>query len=122
MITTFVPPQLTRNTICLLKTAIATVVNANLQVEGNILLDEGTQQSFIIEKLAGMLAVVPHKSENINLSSFVSSRSLYRRMDNVTFHIKTQRGISALVVPTIAAPLTNTMCIDQLVWLSISFL
>ena len=112
-LTAFVPPQLTRNTICLLKTAIATVVNANLQVEANILFDEGSQRSFITEKLAGMLGVVPQRSENINLSSFGSSQPLYRRMDNVTFRIKTRRGdlvpISALVVPTIAAPLANTM-------------
>ena len=112
-LTAFVPPQLTRNTICLLKAAIATVVNANLQVEANILFDEGSQRSFITEKLAGMLGVVPQRSENINLSSFGSSQPLYRRMDNVTFHIKTRRGdlvpISALVVPTIAAPLANTM-------------
>ena len=72
-LTAFVPPRSIRNTICLLKTAIASVVSVNLQVEANILFDEGSQRSFITEKLAGMLGVVPQRSENINLSSFGSS-------------------------------------------------
>lgn len=58
----FVPPQFTRNTICLLKTAIATVVNANSQVEANILFNEGSQRSFITEELASTLGAVPQRS------------------------------------------------------------
>ena len=112
-LTAFVPPHLTRSTACLLKTAIATVVNDDLQAEANILFDEGSQRTFITEKLANMLALLPHKSEHINLSSFGSSQPLYRQLNNVVFHIKTQRAdlipISALVVPSIASPLTNTV-------------
>ena len=49
-LTAFVPPQLARSTICLLKTAIATVVGTDLQAEANILLDQGSQRSFLTEK------------------------------------------------------------------------
>ena len=52
ILTAFVPPQLTSSTVCLLKTAIATVVGTDLQAEVNVLFDEGSQQSFITEKLA----------------------------------------------------------------------
>jgi len=69
--------------------------------------------SFLTKQLANTLAVVPHGSESINLSSFSSSQPLYRQMDNVVLHVKTREGdlipLSALVIPTIAAPLTNTM-------------
>ena len=110
-LTAFVPPQLTRSTVCLLKTAIATVVGNGSQAEANVLFDEGSQRSFLTEKLATTLVVTPHRSEKINLSSFGSSQPLYRRMDSVLVHIKTRSGelvpVSALVVPTIAAPLAN---------------
>ena len=95
---------------------IASVVNASLQVEANILCDEGSQWLFITEKLVGMLGVDPQRSKSINLSSFGSTQPLYRRMYTVMFHIKTCRGdlvpISALVVPTIAAPLANTAVLN----------
>ena len=77
----------------------------------NILFDEGSQKSFLTEKLTTMLFVTPHQSENINLSSFGSSQPLYGWMDNVILHIKTRSGelvpVSALVVPAIVAPLAN---------------
>ena len=117
-LTTLAPPQLTRNTICLLKTAIATVLGTDSQTEANILFDEGSQQSFLTEKLANELAVEPHKFEHISLSSFGADKPLYKRMDTVLIHIRTLTGelvpLSTLVVPTIATPITNTLEMDIL--------
>ena len=72
-LTTFVPSQLTGNTVCLLKIAIATVVNGSLEAEAHILFDKGSQQSFLTEKLAYLLEVVPHSSEHISLTSYGSN-------------------------------------------------
>jgi len=112
-LSTIVPSHLTRNTVCLLKTAIATVVNGSVQAEAHILFDEGSQRSFLTEKLARLLEVVPCSSEHISLTSFGSTRPLPRRLDNVIINLKTSKGelmpILALVVPNIAAPLNNTI-------------
>ena len=112
-LTTLTPPQLTRNAACLLKTAIATVVGSGLQAEANILFDEGSQRSFLTEKLVSELAVEPYRSENINLSSFGSDKPLHKRMDSVLIHIRTMTGdlvpLSALVVPNIATPIANPL-------------
>ena len=64
-LTSFVPPQLTRSTVCLLKTAIATVVGSGSQVE----FDKGSRRSFLTEKLATTLVGTPHKSKNIKSQS-----------------------------------------------------
>lgn len=101
---------------CLLKTAVGIVVGAGSQTDANILFDEGSQRSFLTEKLANELALQPHKFENISLSSFGADRPLHKRMDAVMIHIKTMTGelvpLSALVVPTIAAPVTNPLTTD----------
>ena len=101
---------------CLLKTAVGTVVGAGSQIDANILFDEGSQRSFLTEKLASELALQPHKFENISLSSFGADRPLHKHMDAVMIHIKTTTGelvpLSALIVPTIAAPITNLLTTD----------
>jgi len=88
-------------------------MNGKTQAEAHILFDEGSQRSFLSEKLAQMLEVTPHRSEHINLASFGSAQPLLRRLDNVIINIETPQGdllpISTLVVPTIAAPLSNTV-------------
>ena len=112
-LTTLVPPQLTRNTVCLLKTTITTVINGSIQAEANILFDEGSQRPFLTEQLTHLLEVVPHNSEHISLTSFGSTKPVLRCLDNVIINLKTSTGdlmpISALVVPNIAAPLNNTV-------------
>ena len=59
------------------------------------------------------LALTPHKSEHISLSSFGADRPLYKQMDAVLFQIRTTTGelvqLSALVVPTIATPISNPL-------------
>ena len=110
-LTAFVPPQMNRNIVCLLKTAIAMVVGNGSQAEENVLFDEGSQRSFLTEKLTTMLVVTPQRSETFNLSSYDSSQPLYRQIESVIVHIKTQSKdlvpVSAPVVPTIPAPLAN---------------
>ena len=102
-----------RNSTCKLKTVIATVVGAGSQSEANVLFDEGSQRSFLTEKLVSELALTPHKSEHISLSSFGADRPLYKQMDAVLFQIRTTTGelvqLSALVVPKIATPISNPL-------------
>ena len=92
---------------CLRKTAVVTVVGTDSQTYANILFDEGSQRSFLTEKLASELALQPHKFESISLSAFGTDRPLHKRMDAVMIHIKTATGglvpLSALIVPTISA-------------------
>ena len=112
-LTTFVPSQLTKNTVCLLKTAIATVGNGSILDEAHILFDEGSQRSFFTEKLANLLKVAPHSFEHISLISFGSTQPLLRRYGNIIINLKTSKGdlmpISALVVSHIAAPLNSAI-------------
>ena len=80
---------------------------------GSHTIYEGSQQSFLTEKLANLLEVVPHSSEHTSLTSFGSTQPLLRRLDNVIVNLKTSTGhlmpISVLVVPNIATPLNNTI-------------
>ena len=87
------------------------MVNGSIQAEAHILFDEGSQRSFLTEKLANLLEVVPHSSEHISLTSFGLIQSLLRRLDSVIINLKTSTGhlmpILVLVVPNITAPLNN---------------
>ena len=83
-LTTLAPHKVPKNTTCLLKIAIATIVGTDLQMEANILFDEGSQQSFLKEKLARELALTPYKFETISLSSFGAEKPLHRQMDTVS--------------------------------------
>lgn len=66
--------------------------------------------------MANELAVEPHKSEHICLSSFSADRHYTK--DTVLIHIRTSTGelvpLSALVVPTITTPIRNTLEMDVL--------
>ena len=48
------------NNVCLLKTAVANVYANDTGIEATILLDEGSQRSFLTEGLARNLRVQPH--------------------------------------------------------------
>ena len=63
--------------ICLLKTAVAPVVNGHMRMNANILFDEGAQRSFMSVQLATELQVKPTSSTQVALSSFgAESQSL----------------------------------------------
>ena len=51
------PPH--QNNVCLLKTAVATVSNGRRNAEAYVLLDEGSQRSFVTSHLAKILALQP---------------------------------------------------------------
>ena len=97
--------------VCLLKTAIANVYANDTGIEANILLDEGSQRSFLTEGLAKSLHVQPHHTEDIYLASFGSPTTLIKRLDVATIYLETITGdrlpLSVLIVPTIAAPVQN---------------
>jgi len=46
-----------QSSVCLLKTAVATVTNGSNITKENVLFDEGSQRSFIIQDLARNLAL-----------------------------------------------------------------
>ena len=98
------------NSMCLLKTAIAIVKVNNNKVLANILFDEGAQRSFVTQALADQLKSTFYCKENLCISSFGGETTSKSQIDIVRVVLETDFGdvnISALVVPTIAAPLHN---------------
>lgn len=98
------------NSMCLLKTAVASVRANNNRVLANILFDEGAQRSFVTHALADQLKSTPHHKENLYISSFGGETTPKSQVDIITIVLETDLGdvsMSALVVPTIAAPLHN---------------
>ena len=96
--------------MCLLKTAIAIVKVNNNKVLANILFDEGAQRSFVTQALADQLRSTSYCKENLCISSFGGETTSKSQIDIVRVVLETDFGdvnISALVVPTIAAPLHN---------------
>ena len=74
---------------CLLKTAIATVSAGPFSTEGNILLDEGAQRSFISQDLADRLCLKATHTERVSLSSFGNPVSAARLLQVSTILIHT---------------------------------
>ena len=98
--------------ICLLKTAIAPVVNGHMRMNANILFDEGAQRSFMSVQLATELQVKPTSSTQVALSSFGAESQSLQTLDVATVQVETLAGelipISVLIVPTIATPISNS--------------
>ena len=98
-----------RPLVCLLKTAVATVVSDADSATANILFDEGAQRSFITKKLANALRLTPQRHEKISLAPFRADASTMQRLEvaNVTIvsHTGEKIPLSVLVVPKIAAAL-----------------
>ncbi|XP_065883120.1 uncharacterized protein [Dysidea avara] len=113
MVTRSTSPPVSVHSVCLLKTAIATVSVGSISTEGNILFDEGAQRSFIFQELADRLSLHPTHSEQISLSSFGNLASSARFLQVATILVHTQDRsvipISVLVVPQLAAPLQNSV-------------
>ena len=87
------------------------MVSQQSEVKANILFDEGSQRSFLIQELADTLSVQPHYTENICLSLFGSKAPSNQRMNTTQISIRARDGtllpISVLIVPSIAAPLRS---------------
>ena len=101
------------DSVCLLKTTVATVSSSKVQVEANILFDEGSQRSFISQKLANSLQLHSCKKEDICLSSFELRTPTIKQLQTGEIHLITRTGnklpLSVLIVLTIATPLQNVM-------------
>ena len=103
------------SSICLLKTAVATVKFKDNRVLANILFDEEAQRSFIAQTLSDQLKSTSCHTENICITSFGGESTPKHPVDVITVALETDLGevnISALVVPTIAAPLNNFVTSD----------
>ena len=112
-----------QNSVCLLKTAVATVLyvtNGVKRTKANLLFDEGSQKSFITEDLAKVLALRPLYKEDITVSTFGAQRQLNHLVSVAKISLLTLSvqpiPITVLVVPRIATPLQNTvtLCVTRL--------
>ena len=114
---TLPPSHTARTSVCLLKTAIATVTHGRQSATANLLFDEGSQRSFITRDLADSLAIQPYRCENINISSFGAKHHLNRQTEVAMINLLTNDGpaiqLPVLVVPRIATPLQNTASINM---------
>ena len=101
--------HLASNQTCLLKTAVATISVEGTYVESNILLDEGSQRSFLAQGLADCLQVKPHDTVELSLSTFGTGTSRTSKFDVATINLHGISGqlipLNVLIVPTIAAPI-----------------
>ena len=105
-----------QNSVCLLKTAVATVTNGVKRTKANLLFDEGSQKSFITEDLAKVLALRPLYKEDITVSTFGAQRQLNHEVSVAIISLLTLSGqpipITVLVVPRIATPLQNAVTLS----------
>ena len=101
------------SSICLLKTAVATVSSDKLSATANILFDEGAQRSFISQTLADSLQLSPSRQEKVCLSSFGAETKSSQSLGIASIRLVTNTGemipLSVLIVPKIAAPLQTIM-------------
>ena len=102
-----------QNSVCLLKTAVATVTNGNNLTKANLLFDEGSQRSFITQDLAKTLALQPFCKEDLTVSSFGAQCQVNREVNVAVISLLTMSGqaipLTVLVVPRIATPIQNTV-------------
>ena len=92
---------------------MATFISCKVQVEANILFDEGSQRLFISQKLANNLQLHFYKKEDICLHSFGSQTpiiiQLHTREIYLLTRIRNKLPVSILITLTIATPLENVM-------------
>ena len=101
---------------CLLKTAIAPVINSSIKICANILFDEGAQRSFICSQLADKLQLVPDTTTQVALSSFGADMPSLQTLGVTTIKIQPLTGdhipVSVLIVPNIATPIQNSCRVE----------
>ena len=100
--------------VCLPKTAVAPIIAGDVRRQANILFDEGAQHSFISADMAAELNIIPITSEGLTLASFGTDSTAYHQLGAATVKLETNSGelipVSVLIVPSIAAPIKNTVC------------
>ena len=108
------PGSLCNSTVCLLKTAIAPIIAGDVRKQANILFDEGAQRSFISAEMAAELNIIPTTTEGLALASFGTDSTAHHQLAAATVKLETNSGelipVSVLIVPSIAAPIQNTVC------------
>jgi len=77
------------HTICLLKTAVTTVVAGNRKASANILFDEGVQRSFKSTNMVEELGISPTASTGISLVSFGTASRTHQRLPVTTIEVET---------------------------------
>ena len=123
LLTTMTPLSAHYTSVCLLKTAIATVSSDTVTAAGNILFDEGAQRSFVTQQLANHLHLQPTHRETVSVSSFGAQVSSPNSLEVTTLFVRTLSGnhipISVLIVPKLAAPIRNSVrtCLKDLPYL-----
>jgi hypothetical protein len=105
-----------QRTNVLLKTAVSSVWAGNQSVSTNILLDEGSQKSFISMDLASKLKLKPNGTSTVSLAAFGDANRSIRNLGKAIVDLQTQSGekisMEVLNVLTIAAPLQNNINFD----------
>ncbi len=105
----------TTSNCVLLQTARATIYNPDnpngSKVTGRLILDGGSQCSYISSKLKGTLGLELKGQSSVNIKTFGSNETNAQVIDVVNFGIETAYGpnieVSAFVVPLICQPLKN---------------
>ena len=106
-----IPLQSLKNPI-LLQTASAVVSNLNCSERKNtlLLLDSGSQRSYISEKLRNELNLPTLRRERLLVKTFGNSNSKCKNVDRVPLNVITSNKmitIAAICTPDICDPLTN---------------
>ena len=78
------------------------------------MFDEGAQCSFISAEMAAELNIIPGTTEGLALASFGTDSATYQQLGVATVKVEINSGelipISVLIVPSIAAPIQNSVC------------
>ena len=99
-----------------LQTATTQACAQGNQVPVRILMDSGSQRTYITDTLKNKLELVPEKTELLNLNTFGNDQVEQRKCDKVKLQLKGRSrdiGISALSLPKICAPLTEMLDVDD---------
>ncbi|XP_064621909.1 uncharacterized protein LOC135484415 [Lineus longissimus] len=96
----------------ILKSAVATAKSPTRSTKVNIILDEGSQRSFITAKCASNLELKPQSREMIKIAPFGANAKAVRALDNVIVQIETASRVEnvpmkMLIVPKISAPIST---------------
>lgn len=78
-----------KNTVGVLKTAVAPVIANGIKTHANILFDEGAQRSFISAELANELHISPTSHADIAMASFGTNSMTHQKLGVATIEIET---------------------------------
>ena len=97
-------------------TTYACSTNTTSVVPVRVLMDSGSQRSYVTESLKQKLGLVPDKTEVLNLNTFGDDKFRKQRCEQVRLRLQGQTKdieISALCFPKICSPLSMTLDIER---------